>query len=121
MSSHPFASYFYHLFNFLQMICSIFLSFLGGATYFMKVNHRPVDGYCNVTSPKTRRALIDQFYLTCDFWRDPEGKGISHYTVTCEYRTQSFYCFEILLYVHKMSWQIIFIRLFTPTEFCLFV
>ncbi|XP_071550540.1 polycystin-1-like [Panulirus ornatus] len=55
---------------------------IGAAWYFMKVNQRPINGYCDITSPETRRALVDMFYLTCDSWHDPENQGISHYLVT---------------------------------------
>nr|XP_045602514.1 uncharacterized protein LOC123760774 [Procambarus clarkii] len=54
----------------------------GLVAYFMKVNKRPVNGYCNVTVPPTRLALVDQFTLTCDSWQDPEGIGITNYIVT---------------------------------------
>ncbi|KAG7157020.1 Polycystin-1-like 1 [Homarus americanus] len=53
----------------------------GFASFFMKVNKRPENGYCQVIEPPTRLALVDTYTLVCDEWTDPEDIGVTHYVV----------------------------------------
>ncbi|XP_071550461.1 LOW QUALITY PROTEIN: polycystin-1-like protein 2 [Panulirus ornatus] len=54
----------------------------GSSTYFMHLNQVPAGGACLLTHPERNRAMLDVFTVTCSGWFDPEGVGISTYTVT---------------------------------------
>ncbi|XP_068233382.1 polycystin-1-like [Palaemon carinicauda] len=54
---------------------------VGGAMYFLKINKRPINGYCSIIEPPTRLALVDMYKIECGQWVDPENKGITVYSV----------------------------------------